>query len=106
MFKTRKTLMTAVTVLACSSSTASLIAEKAPHVGGAGKGGSKDLVKMVKNGDGKAQRKTGEGGTLIATLRDGKLVPADGKGGTTVTIADVYPSISVIHVVDSVLLFN
>ena len=48
-----------------------------------------------------------EGGTLTASLVGGKMMLADEKGGlSTVTIADVYQSKGVIHVVDSVLLPN
>ncbi len=73
----------------------------------AGKVTSKDLVKMIKEGGGKAELKTVEGGTLTATLQGGKVVLTDEKGGmATVTIADVYQSNGVIHVVDSVLLPN
>ncbi len=73
----------------------------------AGRVTSKDLVKMIKHGGGKAELKTVEGGTLTATLQGGKVVLTDEKGGmATVTIADVYESNGVIHVVDSVLLPN
>jgi uncharacterized surface protein with fasciclin (FAS1) repeats len=55
----------------------------------------------------KAELKTVEGGTLTASLSDGKVILTDEKGGmSTVTIADVYQSNGVIHVVDSVLLPN
>ena|SRR5208337_941265 len=73
----------------------------------AGKVSSKELVKMIKKGGGKAVLKTVEGGTLTATLQGGKVMLTDEKGGTaTVTIADVNQSNGVIHVVDSVLLPN
>jgi uncharacterized surface protein with fasciclin (FAS1) repeats len=73
----------------------------------AGKVSSTDLVKMIKKGHGKAELKTVEGGTLTATLTGGKVMLTDEKGGmSTVTIADVYQSNGVIHVVDSVLLPN
>ena len=73
----------------------------------AGKVSSKDLVKMIKQGNGKAELKTVEGGMLTATLQGGKVMLTDEKGGmATVTIADVYQSNGVIHVVDSVLLPN
>lgn len=68
---------------------------------------SRDLVRMIKRGHGKAELKTVEGGSLTATLMDGKVMLTDEKGGmATVTIADVYQSNGVIHVVDSVLLPN
>jgi len=73
----------------------------------AGKVSSKDLVKLIKSGDGKAMLKTVAGGTLTASLQGGKVVLTDEKGGTaTVTIADVYQSNGIIHVVDAVLLPN
>jgi uncharacterized surface protein with fasciclin (FAS1) repeats len=73
----------------------------------AGRVSSKDLVKMIKKGGGKAELKTVEGGMLTATLQGGKVVLTDEKGGmATVTIADVYQSNGVIHVVDAVLLPN
>jgi len=62
---------------------------------------------MIKKGGGKAELKTVEGGTLTASIQDGKVVLTDEKGGmSTVTIADVNQSNGVIHVVDSVLLPN
>lgn len=73
----------------------------------AGKVSSHDLIKLIKKGHGKAALKTVEGGTITASLQDGKVVLTDEKGGTaTVTIADVYQSNGVIHVIDSVLLPN
>src|ERR1019366_2512643 len=65
------------------------------------------LVKMIKKGHGKAELKTVEGGTLTASLEDGKVTLTDEKGGmATVTIADVYQSNGAIHVIESVLLPN
>jgi uncharacterized surface protein with fasciclin (FAS1) repeats len=73
----------------------------------AGKVSSKELVKMIKSGGGKAVLKTVQGGSLTATIQGGKVMLTDEKGGmATVTIADVYQSNGVIHVVDSVLLPN
>jgi len=73
----------------------------------AGRVSSKQLVAMIKKGGGKAELKTVEGGTLTASVNGGKVILTDEKGGTsTVTIADVYQSNGVIHVVDSVLLPN
>jgi uncharacterized surface protein with fasciclin (FAS1) repeats len=72
-----------------------------------GKFDSKAIAKQIKAGDGKAQLKTVSGGTLWAWMDGNKLVLKDEKGGTaTVTIADVYQSNGVIHVVDAVLLPN
>jgi uncharacterized surface protein with fasciclin (FAS1) repeats len=71
----------------------------------AGKVDSKDLVKKIKAGNGKATLKTIAGGTLTATMAGSDVILTDAKGGTAkVTTADVYQSNGVIHVVDSVLL--
>jgi uncharacterized surface protein with fasciclin (FAS1) repeats len=62
---------------------------------------------MIKKGHGMAEMKTVEGGTLTAAMKDGKVMLTDEKGGmATVTIANVYQSNGVIHVIDSVLLPN
>ena len=73
----------------------------------AGDVSSKDVVKAIKKGNGKATFKTVSGGTLTAMLDGGKVVLMDEKGGkSTVTIADVKQSNGVIHVVESVLMPN
>jgi uncharacterized surface protein with fasciclin (FAS1) repeats len=73
----------------------------------AGKISAKDLEKQIKDGGGKATLTTVEGGTITATKVGGKIMLTDEKGGTaTVTIANVYQSNGVIHVIDSVLLPN
>ena len=72
-----------------------------------GKVSSKELMKMIKAGGGKATLKTVQGGSLTATASMGKIMLTDEKGGmSTVTIADVYQSNGVIHVVDTVLMPN
>jgi uncharacterized surface protein with fasciclin (FAS1) repeats len=73
----------------------------------AGKWGTADIAKMIQDGKGKATIKTVSGGTLTAWEKDGKVGLTDEKGGTAwVTIADVWQSNGVIHVVDHVLLPN
>ena len=73
----------------------------------AGKLSGKDIAKQIKAGGGKATLTTVEGGTLTAMMQGGKLVLTDEKGGTaTVTIANVFQSNGVIHVVDTVLMPN
>ena len=68
---------------------------------------AKDLKRMIKEGHGKATLKTVEGGDLTASIEGGKIVLTDEKGGrSTVTIADVYQSNGIIHVVDTVLMPN
>jgi uncharacterized surface protein with fasciclin (FAS1) repeats len=73
----------------------------------AGKVSSKELIKLIKKGGGKATLKTVSGGTLTAAVVDGKVVLTDEKGGTaTVTTADLDQSNGYIHVIDAVLLPN
>jgi uncharacterized surface protein with fasciclin (FAS1) repeats len=70
-----------------------------------GKIGSKELMSMVKTGNGKATLKTVQGENLYVTMKGKKLMITDENGGVaTVTIADVNQSNGVIHVVDTVLL--
>jgi len=70
-----------------------------------GKVDAKSLMKMIDDGKGTASFKTVAGGTLTAKTSGGKVMVTDEKGGSaTVTIADVYQSNGVIHVVDKVLL--
>ena len=73
----------------------------------AGKYDSKVLAKLIQKGNGKARLKTVSGGTLIAMMDGSNIVLRDEKGGTaTVTVADVYQSNGVIHVINSVLMPN
>jgi uncharacterized surface protein with fasciclin (FAS1) repeats len=66
---------------------------------------SKDIKAGIKAGHGKYEMKTVEGGTLTATMKGGKIMLTDEKGGmATVTTADVYQSNGVIDVIDSVLM--
>ena len=70
-----------------------------------GKVDSAALTKMIIDGNGSTSFKTVAGGTLTAKSAGGKVMITDEKGGSaTVTIADVYQSNGVIHVVDKVLL--
>lgn len=70
-----------------------------------GKWDAAALSKMIKDGKGKAMVKTVSGGTLTAKSNGKKIMLTDEKGSTaTVTIADVYQSNGVIHVIDKVLL--
>ncbi|MGD0304330.1 MAG: fasciclin domain-containing protein [Candidatus Acidiferrales bacterium] len=73
----------------------------------AGKIGAADLKKLINDGGGQATLKTVSGGALTAREVDGKIVLTDEKGGmSTVTIANVWQSNGVIHVVDTVLMPN
>jgi uncharacterized surface protein with fasciclin (FAS1) repeats len=66
---------------------------------------SKDLMKLIKKGNGTATLTTLEGGTLKAMMSGNQITLTDEKGGTaTVTTADVYQKNGVIHVVDAVLM--
>jgi uncharacterized surface protein with fasciclin (FAS1) repeats len=71
----------------------------------AGKMDAAALLAAIKAGGGKATLKTVEGDPLTVTTSGGKVMVMDESGGTaTVTIADVYQSNGVIHVVNKVLL--
>ncbi|MBA2935942.1 fasciclin domain-containing protein [Sphingomonas sp. CGMCC 1.13654] len=66
---------------------------------------SKDIAAAIKAGGGTATLTTVQGEPLTATMKMGKLVLTDAKGGmSTVTIKDVMQSNGVIHVVDTVLM--
>jgi uncharacterized surface protein with fasciclin (FAS1) repeats len=68
---------------------------------------SKDVVKAIQKGNGKATFTTVSGDTLTATLEGSSVILTDEKGGrATVTIADVKQSNGVIHVIDAVVLPN
>ncbi len=71
----------------------------------AGKMDAAALTKAIAEGKGMATLKTVAGGKLTATAMGGKVMVSDEKGDVAkVTIADVYQSNGVIHVVDKVLL--
>jgi uncharacterized surface protein with fasciclin (FAS1) repeats len=70
----------------------------------AGRISAAQLKKMVKAGGGSAMLKTVEGDSLTATMDNGDLVLKDEKGMEAhITIANVFQSNGVIHVIDSVL---
>ena len=69
-----------------------------------GKFDANKLKKEIKAGDGTAMLKTVNGESLTATMDGDDIVLKDAKGGMAhVTIANVYQSNGVIHVIDSVL---
>ncbi|PYS74416.1 MAG: fasciclin [Acidobacteria bacterium] len=73
----------------------------------AGKWDAKALARLIKKGNGQARLKTVSGGTLTAMMNGNNIIVRDEKGGrATVTIADVYQSNGVIHVVNAVLMPN
>lgn len=71
----------------------------------AGKLDAKAIAAQIKAGNGVATLTTVQGGKLTARANGNTVTITDAKGGvSTVTIADVYQSNGVIHVVDKVLL--
>ncbi|MXP09027.1 fasciclin domain-containing protein [Pseudoblastomonas halimionae] len=66
---------------------------------------SADLVKLIREGGGKAMVTTVEGGQLTFTLKDGNVMIMGQNGSSAwVTQADVMQSNGVIHVVNGVLM--
>jgi uncharacterized surface protein with fasciclin (FAS1) repeats len=73
----------------------------------AGKFVAADVVKAINAAKGTLSLKTVSGGTLLASLKDGKVILKDEKGGTsTVVVADLVAGNGVVHVIDSVVLPN
>lgn len=71
----------------------------------AGKLDSKELMKMIKAGNGKATLKTVSGGNLIAMMNgEHNIMLKDENGNiSNISIYDVYQSNGVIHVIDAVV---
>ncbi|RXR19055.1 fasciclin domain-containing protein [Flavobacterium amnicola] len=68
---------------------------------------SKAIANAIKEGNGKATLTTVQGGKLVCSMDDKNLIITDEKGNKSmVTIANVYQSNGVIHVIDSVVLPN
>ena len=73
----------------------------------AGRLDAKTLMQRAANGNGKVELKTVEGDTLWVVWQDNKLWLKDGKGNTAgISIADVFQSNGVIHVIDTVVMPN
>ena len=71
----------------------------------AGRISSKELAMMIKKGNGTATLKTVAGGTLVASMKNDKIIIKDEQGEWGyISIADVNQSNGVIHVIDKVLL--
>lgn len=71
----------------------------------AGKLDAKSIAKLIKDGNGKAELTTVQGGKLWLWMQDNKLWIKDEKGGmASVTTKDVYQSNGVIQVIDAVVL--
>ena len=70
-----------------------------------GKLGTKEVAAAIKAGGGKAELTTVEGGKLWIYMEGKNVMIKDEKGGTAVvTIADVFQSNGVIHVIDTLLM--
>lgn len=63
------------------------------------------VLKAIKDGGGSVTLKTVSGGSLVASIKAGKVILTDEKGGvSTVVATDLAASNGVVHVVDSVVL--
>ena len=63
------------------------------------------MVKAITDAKGSLSIQTVSGGTLVASLKDGKVILTDENGGvSTVVAADLGASNGVIHVIDTVVL--
>lgn len=71
----------------------------------AGKFKAKDVVNAIKTNNGQFIIKTVQGGTLTASLKEGKVILTDVKGNvSTVIITDVKASNGVVHAIDTVVM--
>jgi len=72
-----------------------------------GKMDAKTILAAIKKGNGKAEMKTVQGGTLTASMEGKSVILTDEKGSKSkVTIANVFQKNGVIHVVDTVVMPN
>ena len=63
------------------------------------------VVKAIKDGGGSVTLKTVSGGNLVASIKEGKVILTDEKGGVATVIAtDLAASNGLIHVLDAVVL--
>lgn len=63
------------------------------------------VVKAIKDGGGSVTLKTVSGGNLVASIKAGKVILTDEKGGVaTVVATDLAASNGLVHVVDAVVL--
>jgi uncharacterized surface protein with fasciclin (FAS1) repeats len=63
------------------------------------------VLKAIKDGNGSVNLKAVSGGTLTASIKGGKVILTDEKGGiATVTATDLKAGNGVIHVIDAVVL--
>ncbi len=63
------------------------------------------VLKAIKDGKGKVSLKAVSGGTLTASLRNGKVILTDEKGGiSNVTATNLKAGNGVVHVIDAVVM--
>lgn len=63
------------------------------------------VVKAIKDGGGSVTLTTVSGGKLVGSIKEGKVVLTDEKGGTSTVVAtDLAGSNGIIHVIDAVVL--
>ena len=63
------------------------------------------VVKAITDGDGSVTLKTVSGGNLVASIKEGKVILTDERGGVaTVVATDLAASNGLIHVLDAVVL--
>ena len=66
---------------------------------------AEDVIKAINDNGGSFTIPTVQGGTLTATLEDGKVVLTDANGGkSTVVMTDVDASNGVIHAIETVVM--
>ncbi len=71
----------------------------------AGKFEAAAVIEAINKNNGKYSVPTVQGDTIVLSLKDGKVILTDAKGGTsTVVLADVAASNGVIHAIDSVVM--
>jgi uncharacterized surface protein with fasciclin (FAS1) repeats len=71
----------------------------------AGKFEAATVIDAINKNNGKYSVTTVQGGTIVLSLKDGKVMLTDAKGGTsTVVLADVAASNGVIHAIDTVVM--
>lgn len=71
----------------------------------AGKFEAAAVIEAINANDGKFTVETVQGGSIVLSLQDGKVILTDAKGGmSTVVITDVAASNGVIHAIDTVVM--
>ncbi|RTZ01913.1 fasciclin domain-containing protein [Flavobacterium sp. RSP49] len=71
----------------------------------AGKFEAAAVIEAINKNNGKYTVTTVQGGTIVLSLKDGKVILTDANGGTsTVVLADVVASNGVIHAIDTVVM--